>query len=159
MFYTIKIMFLYQISILLPVGRILQYIAWSIDKCHNTIEELWMCSQTLTQNSSQVSPSMCPLPPFLGYLKRPTHVTKWLQTACSSHTNELFIHFFMHILSIHFSMLYISSQGVPQRSGNKEGWASARSKFPIPFLPSTSLKHSQQVVPWVELLFSETFVR
>ncbi len=74
MFYTIKIMFLYQISILLPVGRstsihCMEYEAGHFDKCHTTIEELWMCSHTLTQHSSQVSPSMCPLPPFHGYLK------------------------------------------------------------------------------------------
>jgi hypothetical protein len=47
----------------------MEYEAGHFDKCHNTSEELWMCSQTLTQHSSQVSPSMCPLPPFLGYLK------------------------------------------------------------------------------------------
>lgn len=42
-----KIMFLYQISILLPVGRTtsthcMEYEAGHFDKCHNTIEELWV---------------------------------------------------------------------------------------------------------------------
>jgi hypothetical protein len=47
MFYTKEIMFLYQISILLLVGRTtsthcMEYEAGHFDKYHNTIEELWV---------------------------------------------------------------------------------------------------------------------
>lgn len=104
MFYTIKIMFLDQISILLPVGRstptpCMEYEAGHFDICHNTIEELWVF--TNFDPAFQPSISIHVSTTTISWLlKRPTHVTKWLflQTVCSSHTNELFIHFFMHTL-------------------------------------------------------------
>jgi hypothetical protein len=117
-------MFLYQISILLPVGRTtsthcMEYEAGHFGKCHNTIEELWVFTNFDPAFQPSISIHVSTTTIFSWLLKRPTHVTKWLflQTVCSSHTNTLFIHFFLCIYYAYSFPCYIFPAKAPPPKG------------------------------------------